>query len=68
VLAELEQSDDLLDKAAPELADLARRLPRDLQVGEDAVLLADRKYLRQLLGEVRDALLPQARSAGEGGQ
>jgi DNA repair exonuclease SbcCD nuclease subunit len=68
VLAELGQSDDLLDKAAPELADLAKRLPKDLQIGDDAVPLADRNYLRQLLREVRDALLPQARSAGEAGQ
>jgi len=68
VLADLSQNDDLLDKAAGELADLGKRLPRDLQLGADAIALTDRAYLRQLLGEVRDALLPQARSAGEGGE
>jgi hypothetical protein len=68
VLAELGQNDDLLDKAAPELADLGRRLPRDLQIGSDAIPLTDRAYLRQLLNEVRETLLPHARSAGEGGQ
>jgi exonuclease SbcD len=68
VLAELAQNDELLDKAAPELADLGKRLPRDLQIGSDAIALADRNYLRQLLSEVREALLPQARSAGEAGQ
>ena len=61
ILAELEHSDDLLQKAAGDLVQFVNRLPRDLRVGTDAINFEDKGFLHQLLAEVKQTLLPRAR-------
>ncbi|MDZ7597808.1 MAG: hypothetical protein U5J82_05860 [Desulfobacterales bacterium] len=49
------------------LADLERRLPRELQHGEAALRLEDPAWMRARLVEVR-AFLQRRLSAGDGGR
>jgi hypothetical protein len=59
ILAELEASDDALLQAAAELRDLEQKLPAELRAGPEAIALGDKTYLRNVLADVRQMLLPQ---------
>jgi hypothetical protein len=48
------------------LFELEQKLPRDLRVGQGALVLNDKAFLRQLLSDVRQTLLPQASAADTG--
>lgn len=66
ILAELEASDLALEEVAAELAEL--KLPEPLRVGPDALLLNDKTYLRRVLADVRQSLLPQLSSREPAGE
>jgi len=51
-------SDDQLRDLLPELADLKQKLPLDLLQGDGALVL-DEAYLRELLGDVEEMLIPR---------
>ena len=64
LLGELRSGEAELGSLAADLADLARRLPAELQEGDDALKLSDPARLCQLLGDVQPLLLDRLRAPG----